>query len=104
MYELTLDKEMETKDMDALLEGMELNGSIEKIEGIAFVDDKPKNIVGVESHVIHTDFLNLLFYKYGYHIEVIDRMYIAGLTKKNLPRGFWRHLSKKETIFLRHFM
>lgn len=104
MYELTLNKEMDAKDMSGILDGIEINGVIEKIEGIAFVDDKPQNIVGVESHVINTDFLNMLFDKQGYKIEIIDRMYIAGLTKKNLPRGFWRHLSKKETIFLRHFM
>jgi len=30
----------------------------------------------------------------------LDRVYFAGLTKKNLPRGRWRHLTQAEVNML----
>jgi len=30
----------------------------------------------------------------------LDRVIFAGLTKKDLPRGHWRHLTKQEVINL----
>jgi len=33
----------------------------------------------------------------------LDRMYYGGLTKKDLPRGWSRFLTKKEVIMLKHF-
>jgi 23S rRNA pseudouridine2605 synthase len=31
----------------------------------------------------------------------LDRVYFAGLTKKNLPRGKWRYLSEMEVTMLK---
>jgi 23S rRNA pseudouridine2605 synthase len=31
----------------------------------------------------------------------LDRVKFAGLTKKDLPRGFFRHLTEKEVAFLK---
>ena len=36
----------------------------------------------------------------GYQVVKLDRVFFAGLTKKDLPRGRWRHLSDKEVVFL----
>jgi 23S rRNA pseudouridine2605 synthase len=33
----------------------------------------------------------------------LDRVYLGGLTKKDLPRGFVRQLTKQEVIMLKHF-
>jgi 23S rRNA pseudouridine2605 synthase len=33
-------------------------------------------------------------------VEKLDRVYFAGLTKKNVPRGKWRYLSDKEVSML----
>ena len=35
--------------------------------------------------------------------EKLDRVYYGGLTKKDLPRGRYRHLTEREVIMLRHF-
>ena len=37
----------------------------------------------------------------GFKIKILDRVYFAGLTKKNLPRGKWRFLSEKEIGMLK---
>ena len=32
----------------------------------------------------------------GYTVQKLDRVYYAGLTKKNLKRGAWRFLTREE--------
>ena len=31
-----------------------------------------------------------IFQKMGYEVEALDRVMFAGLTKKNVKRGYWR--------------
>jgi len=42
-----------------------------------------------------------IFESLGYHVVKLDRVYFAGLTKKNLPRGRWRYLTQEEVNFLK---
>jgi len=42
-----------------------------------------------------------LFESLGYKVKNLDRVYFAGLTKKNVPRGRWRYLSEKEISMLK---
>ena len=37
----------------------------------------------------------------GYNVVKLDRVIFAGLTKKDLPRGMWRFLTKQEVAFLK---
>jgi 23S rRNA pseudouridine2605 synthase len=34
-------------------------------------------------------------------VTKLDRVQFAGLTKKDVPRGMYRHLSEKEVAFLK---
>ena len=42
-----------------------------------------------------------IFESLGYHVTKLDRVYFAGLTKKNLPRGRWRYLTQEEVNLLK---
>ena len=42
-----------------------------------------------------------IFESLGYHVVKLDRVYFAGLTKKNLGRGKWRYLNEREVNALR---
>ena len=42
-----------------------------------------------------------IFEHLGYKVEKLDRVYFAGLTKYNLPRGRWRHLTEQEVNALK---
>jgi 23S rRNA pseudouridine2605 synthase len=44
-----------------------------------------------------------LFEHLGYEVVKLDRTYLGGLTKKDLPRGFTRKLIAQEIIMLKHF-
>ena len=43
----------------------------------------------------------LIFEKLGYKVLRLDRVYFAGLTKKNLPRGKYRFLNEREVNMLK---
>ena len=57
-------------------------------------DTKEEVVVEIHSgknRVIHRMFLHL-----GYSVEKLDRLWYAGLNKKSLKRGEWKHLSEQE--------
>jgi 23S rRNA pseudouridine2605 synthase len=42
-----------------------------------------------------------IFEHLGYKVKRLDRVYFAGLTKKNLRRGQWRFLTDQEASMLK---
>jgi 23S rRNA pseudouridine2605 synthase len=42
-----------------------------------------------------------IFEHFEYQVVRLDRVYYAGLTKKNLPRGTWRFLDEQEINMLK---
>ena len=57
--------------------------------------------IGIEIHSGQNRVIRRLFEKLGYKVVKLDRVYFAGLTKKNLPRGKWRFLTDKEISMLK---
>ena len=52
--------------------------------------------VGIEIHSGRNRIVRRIFEFLGYTVTKLDRVYYAGLTKKNLKRGAWRFLSREE--------
>jgi 23S rRNA pseudouridine2605 synthase len=69
---------------------------IEYIEG-----SKSKKELGVELHSGKNRVIRRIFEHLDYKITRLDRVYYAGLTKKNLPRGHWRFLDEHEVNLLK---
>ena len=59
--------------------------------------------VGIEIHSGKNRIVRRIFEHLGYQIEKLDRVYFAGITKKNLPRGKWRFLTSKEVSMLKAY-
>ncbi|MFW5822841.1 MAG: rRNA pseudouridine synthase, partial [Tangfeifania sp.] len=57
--------------------------------------------IGLEIHSGKNRIVRRIFEHLGYKVRKLDRVFFAGLTKKNLPRGRWRMLSPKEVQFLK---
>jgi 23S rRNA pseudouridine2605 synthase len=57
--------------------------------------------LGVEIHSGQNRVVRRMFDALGYGVVKLDRVYFAGLTKKNLPRGKWRFLTPKEVNMLK---
>ena len=103
VYEILLDRPLSKADYDQIAAGIELVDGFIKPDNIAFPDPKDKFIVGIEIHSGRNRIVRRIFESLNYKIEKLDRVVFAGLTKKNLSRGKWRHLTEKEVIMLKHF-
>jgi len=102
-YEVHLDKDINPQDLNKIRAGLELEDGLAPVLGVDYVRGKTKRDVGIEIHIGRNRIVRRIFAHLGYTVEKLDRTYYAGLTKKDLPRGRYRHLSKQEVIMLKHF-
>lgn len=103
VYQATLDKTFTRADLDKVREGIELEDGPAPVQWINFPDERKKKIVTLEIQMGRNRIVRRLFEHLGYKVEKLDRSYFAGLTKKDLPRGFYRFLTPQEITMLRHF-
>lgn len=100
LYHVTLNKPLSQEDMDAIKEGVPMDGKIMRVQDISYIEKSPKTEVGVETRSSKNNLVRRIFEKLEYEVIQLDRVLYAGLTKKDLPRGHWRHLTKQEIINL----
>ncbi len=104
VYHVLLNKNLRKEDFDKIAEGgVVLEDGIAEVDEIAYPNAKNKAEVGVQIHTGKNRFIRRLFEALGYEVEKLDRVFFAGLTKKDLPRGRWRFLSEEEVRNLKHF-
>ena len=101
IYQVSLDKPLEQEHFDQLLQGIMLEDGEIKVDALNFVDEADLKKVGVEIHSGRNRIVRRIFEHVGYRVTRLDRVYFAGLTKKNLRRGQWRFLTEKEVNMLR---
>ena len=100
IYQVTLDKPLTRADMDSLTEGITLEDGDIFADEVAYASDD-KRTVGVEIHSGRNRIVRRMFEHLGYTVQKLDRVYYAGLTKKNLKRGEWRFLTRDEVMRLK---
>lgn len=100
VYHVFLNKRVKGTDMAALLNGIELEDGFIKADEISYVDNDETQ-VGVEIHSGRNRIIRRMFEHFDYKIKKLDRVYFAGLTKKNLRRGQWRFLTDNEVKMLK---
>lgn len=101
IYQVVCDKKVTHADVQKLSEGVELEDGFIKADEISYIANEDKTHVGIEIHSGKNRIVRRMFAHLGYKVIKLDRVYFAGLTKKLLPRGKWRHLSEKEVSFLK---
>ena len=101
IYHLILDKNLKTSDMNKIKEGLILDGYNVNVENISYVRNSPKKEIGIEIYVVKNSIIKKIFAHLGYKIVKIDRVYYAGLTKKDITRGRYRFLNDKEVTMLK---
>lgn len=104
IYHVVLDKPLSQAHLDQIRNGITLDDGPVRVDGIDYVTGKEQNEIGVEIHVGRNRIVRRIFEYFDYHVERLDRVYYAGLTKKDLKRGWCRYLTEKEIIMLRHFI
>src|SRR5574344_572163 len=101
IYHVYLDKSVTLHDMQQIKDGVTLEDGDVKADEIEYADEMDKSQVGIEIHSGKNRIVRRIFEALGYRVIKLDRVFFAGLTKKNLRRGEWRYLTEKEVAMLR---
>lgn len=101
IYHVGLDKALTREDMEKMIAGVDLDGELVKADAVEYTEDSDGTEVGVEIHTGQNRVVRNMFDALGYKVSRLDRVYFAGLTKKNLPRGKWRFLTQLEINMLK---
>ncbi len=97
IYHLELDKNFSRVDFDKILEGVRIDNNVVKVHDLQYIEDSKKEI-GIQLNSQKNKIVTRIFEKLGYTITRMDRVVFGELTKKDLPRGRWRELTKQELI------
>jgi len=101
VYQVTLHKPVTKVHFDKIKKGIQLEDGPVPVDAIHYLEEK--NIIGIEIHIGRNRIVRRLFEHFDYQVLKLDRVYYAGLTKKDLPRGRYRPLTEREVIMLKHF-
>ncbi len=96
LYHASLDKKLSIADLEKLRGDVVIEGKRVFIDAVSYVAGEKKTEVGIEIHSGRNRIVRKIFEHFGYTVTKLDRVVFAGLTKKNLPRGRWRELTKQE--------
>lgn len=100
IYHVFLDRPLEEQDFKAIASGVDLEDGPVKADEISYISQDYAE-VGIEIHSGKNRIVRRIFEHLGYQIVRLDRVYFAGITKKNLLRGKWRFLTDREVNMLK---
>jgi 23S rRNA pseudouridine2605 synthase len=103
IYHATLDKKFSVTDLAQMEVGYDLEDGPFKVDWVRPASPEDDQTIALQIHVGRNRIVRRAFEHLGYTVEKLDRVYLAGLTKKNLPRGFYRFLTEEEVRMIRHF-
>ena len=83
------------------MSGVDLDDGKTRVSNAEHVSGGTSREVAIELTSGKTRIINRLFEAMGFAVIKLDRVRYAGLTKKDLPRGMFRHLTEKEVSFLK---
>ncbi|MDE6928810.1 MAG: RNA-binding S4 domain-containing protein [Muribaculaceae bacterium] len=101
IYHVWTDKDISEEDMQRIADGIELEDGPIHADEISYATETDRNQAGIAIHSGRNRIVRRIFEALGYHVTKLDRVYFAGLTKKNLPRGRWRYLTQEEVNYLK---
>lgn len=100
VYQVKLDKPVAESDIEKIKNGLELEDGITQVDHIAYLEAADE--IGIEIHSGKNRIVRRIFEHLNYEVVKLDRVYYAGLTKKNLPKGEYRKLTRQEVINLKY--
>lgn len=102
VYRVELDRPLTKADATRIMEGVQLEEGRAMVDDLAIVSEDKKT-VGLEIHIGWNRVVRRIFESLDYQVVKLDRSMYAGLTKKDLPRGEWRFLTREEIVLLKHY-
>ncbi len=96
LFHIELDKNLKMEHLKKIKEGFTVEGKEIQVEDISYVDNSPKSEIGVKMKHTGNSVIRTIFEDLGYDVVRVDCVTLGPLTKKDLPRGRWRHLTENE--------
>jgi 23S rRNA pseudouridine2605 synthase len=96
LFHIELDKNLKAPDFKKIQEGIKIEGKLISVEEISYITNAPKKEVGLKIKHTGNSVIRTIFDHLGYDTVRIDCVTIGPLTKKDLARGRWRHLSQQD--------
>ncbi len=96
LFQVELDKNLKFEDLKKIQEGFKVEGKLVAVEEISYIQNESKNQVGIKIKNTGNTILRTIFDNLNYDIVKIDCVAIGHLTKKDIPRGSWKHLTEQE--------
>jgi 23S rRNA pseudouridine2605 synthase len=101
LYHVELNKPVTKGHLKKLIEGVDLEDGKTKVIHASHVEDGTSREVGIEISSGKKQVIHRMFESMGMAVVKLDRVRFSGLTKKDLPRGMFRHLTENEISFLK---
>ncbi|MBO3098682.1 pseudouridine synthase [Gelidibacter pelagius] len=101
LFQIELDKNLKFEDLKKIQDGLKIDGKLVTVEEISFVAGESKNQIGLKIKNTGSSIIRSIFDHLNYEIIRVDCVAIAGLTKKDIPRGHWKHLTEQEVNTLK---
>lgn len=96
LFHVELDKNLTYEDYTKIKEGFRIYGKMVNVEEISYIEGTTKKEVGIKVKNTGNSILRTIFETLKYEIVRLDCVTIGHLTKKDLPRGHWKHLTAQE--------
>lgn len=101
LFQVELDKNLKFEDLKKIQEGFKVEGKLIAVEEISYIQGESKNQIGIKIKNTGNTILRTIFDNFNYDIVKIDCVAISHLTKKDIPRGHWKHLTEQEISTLK---
>jgi len=96
LFQVELDKNLKFEDLKKIQEGFKVNDKLIAVEDVSYIEGESKNQIGIKIKNTGNTILRTIFETLKYDIVKIDCVAIGHLTKKDIPRGHWKHLTTQE--------
>jgi 23S rRNA pseudouridine2605 synthase len=96
LFHIELDSNLKLEHLKQIQQGFKSAGKLVSVEDISYIQGAFKNEIGLKIKNTGNTILRTIFAHFKYEIVKIDCVMIGNLTKKDIPRGHWKHLSQQE--------
>lgn len=96
LFHVELNKNVKAEDLQKIRDGLKIDGKEVFVEEVSYVANAPKREIGLRIKHMGNSVIRDIFSHLNYDVVKVDCVTIAHLTKKDLPRGRWKILTKEE--------
>jgi len=96
LFHIELDKNLKLEDLKKIQAGFKVDGKLIEVEEISYIDNASKKEIGLKIKNTGNTIIRSIFDYIKYEIVSLDCVAIGHLTKKDIPRGSWKHLTEQE--------